>query len=174
MTKNQFFMNLADEWASRSKCLSRKIGAILITSDGTQVGAGYNGPPRGVPHCNSRSRYGEIGMGNSVINLTTCPRKLMGLESGEGLNLCPAAHAEANAIINAAREGISTKGLIMYTHGLPCQECAKAVINAGIYKVYFDIAFPTYDARSQWLFENSDVITVGIERTRNDRRRKGL
>lgn len=173
-----FRMELAKVWGSKSKCLSRKVGAILITPDGTQVGAGYNGPPRGVPHCDSperrdwilrflRDRLGWIENSLKYLYVKTrwgseCPRRLCGFSSGEALHLCPAAHAEANALINAAREGIRTKGLILYVSSTPpCQECFKLIIQAGISKVYLP-AGPEYDKQARWLAKNSNVEMIRL------------
>ena len=65
-----------------------------------------------------------------------CPRRKMGFESGEGLEWCPAAHAERNAIVIAARLGHSTEGCTLYLScGIPCRECAKEIVNAGIVEV---------------------------------------
>jgi dCMP deaminase len=98
-----------------------------------------------------------------------CPRQLQGYKSGEGLHLCVAGHAERNAILQAARAGIPTKGATLVCHcGIPCKDCAIEIINAGIVEVVFvqkekyhgDHDY--YDELSKYLFENSDIILRGI------------
>lgn len=104
--------------ATMSRCKSRQIGAVIVR-DKCIVSTGYNGPPRGATHC------GEV-----------CPRREAGYKSGEGLHLCPSAHAEANAIVNAARLGVSTVGATMYMNCLiPCKTCMGHIINSGINEV---------------------------------------
>jgi len=115
ISSDLYFYNLCVAIASKSHCLSRQIGAILVFEDSI-ISTGYNGPPRGVSHCEH-----------------ACPRKAVGYPSGEGLHLCPAAHAEANCIVNAARLGIQTLDSTMYMNcPIPCAECTKLIINAGI------------------------------------------
>lgn len=166
--KHVFLMHLADEWASRSRCLSRQVGAVLVTPDGTQIGAGYNGPPRGVPHCDTEERWAELVTAGEAVREDVehgyCPRRVLGFSSGKGLHICPAAHAEQNALVNAAREGISTKGLHMYTQGVPCQECAKLIVNAGVTKVFCYSDQPPYDERALWILEWGRVELVRVER----------
>ncbi len=115
MNWDEYFTQLSKVVASKSKCLSRQIGAVIVKGH-YPISIGYNGPPVGYPHC-----QGE------------CPRKSRGLASGEGLEFCPAAHAKRNAICGAARLGHSVEGCTMYMYcGVPCRECAKDIINSGI------------------------------------------
>ena len=121
ITWPEYFMYICDKVASRSKCLSRKIGCIIV-KDGAIISTGYNGPPKGYFHC--------IGV--------TCPRQLKGYKSGEGLNECPAAHAESNAISQAAMSGVSVKDATLYLNTItPCKDCAGKIVNAGIKKVIY-------------------------------------
>ena len=83
MNKDAYFLGICNAVAKGSKCLSRQIGAVLVR-DGVIVSTGYNGPPRKVPHCVPV----EDAQGNF-----TCKRRAH-YPSGEGLHLCPAAHAE--------------------------------------------------------------------------------
>jgi len=115
---DQYFMNICDAVASKSPCLSRQIGAILVR-DNSIVSTGYNGPARGYPHCEDE-----------------CPRHAKGYASGEGLLECPAAHAEGNCISNAARNGVSTLGCTLYLNTvIPCKDCMITLVNAGIREV---------------------------------------
>ncbi len=156
------------EWLSH--CFSRKVGAMVVTPDGTIVATGYNGPPRGVPHCNAPVRLEQITklynfhykkdgpyLFNDYDGLV-CPRQYLGFKSGEALFLCQAGHAERNCIVNAAREGISVKGCILFVSsiGLPCAPCAVEIINAGIVQVY-NFNGPDYDKDARYLFEQVSV-----------------
>lgn len=114
---DKYFHSVCEAVASNSRCLSRQIGAILVR-DSSIVATGYNGPPRGIPHCK------------------VCQRKELGFSSGEGLHLCPAAHAEANCIVNAARLGVSTLGATLFMNCcIPCRECLKLLINSGVKEI---------------------------------------
>lgn len=116
MNWDDYSFNLCSAVAAKSKCLSRQIGCI-ITREHTLLSTGYNGPPRGYPHCEG-----------------ICPRKKQeGYQSGMNLETCPAAHAEQNAIAQAARSGVSVEGATLYLNScLPCKACMALIINAGI------------------------------------------
>ncbi len=119
---DRFFMDVAKRVALMSKCASRKIGAVIVNEESRQIlSLGYNGAPAGVDLC----QKGQV-----------CPRRSLGIPSGQGIELCPAQHAEENAIANAAKLGVSVEGATMYAYcGVPCQKCMGAIINSGIYKV---------------------------------------
>jgi len=137
-TKHEHFLNRARVVAERSTCLRRKIGAIIVSKDGVELSSGYSGSPRHTEHC---------------IDIGKCLRKDLLIPSGERYELCRSVHAEQNAIINAARTGISIVGGEMYIssekmegaygNGLgkpkiygPCIICKKEIINAGLKKVH--------------------------------------
>jgi dCMP deaminase len=125
---DNYFMNIALMVASRSTCLRRSVGSVIVR--GKQiVSTGYNGAPQLMPHCL------EIG----------CARE--GVPSGERSELCRGAHAEQNAINFAARFGISIEGATVYTTHLPCSWCAKSIINAGIKRVVFLHDYPDPQSR---------------------------
>ena len=141
MSWDNYFKNLAYTVASNSKCLSRHIGAILVQNNAI-ISTGYNGPPRGIPPCPGPS----------------CPRVMQGFRSAEGLHLCPATHAEANSIAQAAMNGITTKGATMYvTCGVPCKNCLALIINAGIEEVVCT-SLEWYDSLSPFIVEHSNLI----------------
>jgi dCMP deaminase len=162
------FMDAAKYFGSWSKCFSRKVGAIIV-KDKTIIATGFNGPPRGVPHCDSLERLTEINRilaltGQSPLNLDDvrgkCPRKVISDVSGDLLHLCQAGHAEQNAITNAAREGIAVKDASMYCYcPQPCYGCAKNIINAGIGTLYY-FGGDSYDEMSNWLLMNSRLRLV--------------
>jgi dCMP deaminase len=120
---DNYFMNIARVVSSRSTCLRRSVGSVIVR--GKQiVSTGYNGAPQGMSHCL------DIG----------CARE--GVPSGERSELCRGAHAEQNAINFSARYGISIEGSTVYTTHLPCSWCAKSILNAGIIRVVFFEDYP--------------------------------
>jgi len=120
---DNYFMSIAHMVSSRSTCLRRNVGSVIVK--GKQiVSTGYNGSPQGMPHCL------DIG----------CARE--GVPSGERSELCRGAHAEQNAINFAARYGIAIEGATIYTTHLPCSWCAKSIVNAGIKRVVYLNDYP--------------------------------
>ncbi len=115
---DEYFLELADMVASRSTCLRRHVGAVLVRKDRI-IATGYNGAPRGLGHC--------LDMG--------CMREQMGIPSGHRYELCRGVHAEQNAIINAAYYGVSTQDTVLYCTNQPCIICARMLINAGVIRV---------------------------------------
>jgi dCMP deaminase len=86
-----------------------------------------------------------------------CPRHVIGFKSGEGLDVCPAGHAERNALINAARKGIATKGSLLYmTCGIPCSPCLVEIINAGVDGIVVT-SLKVYDDSAMYLIKQSNL-----------------
>jgi dCMP deaminase len=146
-------MGICEAVSKHSKCLSRHIGAVIVR-DHSIVSTGYNGPARGVPHCAERvfalTDNDPLADEDFVPHGDTCPRRLLGLPSGEGLEYCIAAHAERNCIANAARMGVSTLSCTLYLNTvLPCKDCMAEIINAGITKVI--CLDGQYDKLSGWM-----------------------
>jgi dCMP deaminase len=121
-TFHEVFMEIAYTWAKRATCLRRKVGSV-IAKDSQQLTAGYNGAPRGVPHC------AELG---------GCLREKLGIPSGQRHEICRGTHAEQNAITQAAKLGISISGSTLYCNCFPCVICTKMILNAGIGTVVYD------------------------------------
>lgn len=115
---DQYFLQLAELVATRSTCLRRKVGAVLVKNERI-IATGYNGAPRELRHCL------DVG----------CLREKQGIPSGQRYELCRGVHAEQNAIINAAYYGAATEGSVLYCTNQPCIICARMIINAGIIKV---------------------------------------
>lgn len=162
---DRYFYGICEAVSLNSKCLSRKIGAILV-KDRSVIATSYNGPPRGIPHCSSRSRrkflhesLGENSFKREWIDseIDVCPRKLMGFKSGEGLDICNAAHSERNLINQCARLGISVEGLDIYMNAsvTPCKECILELIQVGISNVICLKSEPYNDIK--WLIEFSNL-----------------
>lgn len=149
-----YFCRIAREVSKNSKCMSRKIGTVLV-KDKSIVSTGYNGPARGCKLCSERV-FNHNDM--KVENPKDCPRRLLGYHSGDGLHLCQAAHAERNALIQAAREGISTKGTTLYCFcGQPCKDCCIEIINAGVSEIVCFAEEKHYDEYSTILLEESGI-----------------
>ncbi len=123
---DEYFMEAAELASTRSSCLRRHVGAVIV-KDKRIIATGYNGAPAGLAHC------GELG---------GCLREKLGVPSGQRHELCRAVHAEQNAIIQAAAMGISIEGANMYITHQPCSVCAKMIINAGIDKIIVKEGYP--------------------------------
>jgi dCMP deaminase len=138
---NQYFLQLARQAATRSTCLRRQVGAVLVR-DKRLLATGYNGSPRGTAHCL------EVG----------CLREQLGIPSGERQELCRAIHAEQNAIIQAAVHGVAIEGATLYSTVQPCILCAKMLINCGVKEIHFIEGYPDGpDGLSRQMFEEAGV-----------------
>ena len=167
MTWDAYFHDICKVIASKSSCLSRKIGAILVR-DHSVVSTGFNGPSRGIPHCGKDRtlkdttlakipRYGDINDISPIRWWHECPRKILGYESGTHMELCPAQHAEENAVSNAARLGVSVLGSTLYMNSvIPCKNCFGTLINAGIVEIVVE-EITVYDKLTQFLIDNSNI-----------------
>jgi len=130
ISKDDYYLGIAKEVARRSTCFRRSIGTIIVRDDQI-ISTGYAGAPR-----KTRDSY-EHGF---------CLRDKLGIPHGERYELCRSVHAEQNAIINAARAGVSLLGGDIYIYGsipgkekpvnaFPCFICKKMIINAGLDRV---------------------------------------
>jgi len=127
-----YYMRLARLVGEKSKCLSRKIGSVLV-KDNSILSTGYNRPARGIPPSSYRDDSGKY---KSVIQSLVCPRQRMGYGSGQGIEYCAAVHSEVNTVVQAARNGVSTKDSTLYCWcGVPCPNCSKELINAGVKRI---------------------------------------
>lgn len=167
---DQFFHNICEALASKSPCLSRQLGAVLARNNYI-ISTGYNGPPKGVPHCgyerlmkdNRLSQELNEHMGSMKLTIhpteikSTCPRQLLDFSSGEGLEYCTAAHAERNAIITAAKLGVSVENTTLYLNCdlIPCAECLKELINVGVKEIVIEKVEPYNSV--QFLLDNSNI-----------------
>lgn len=110
---DRYFMNIAHEAKRRSTCDRRHVGAVLVR-DRMILSTGYNGSIRGLPHCDEVGHMMEDGHCVATI------------------------HAEANAILQAARNGIAIDGATLYTTASPCWNCFRLLANAGIVRIVYD------------------------------------
>ena len=118
-------MEIAGLVASRSTCLRRQVGAVIV-KDKRLLSTGYNGAPVGLKHC------AELG----------CIREQQKVPSGQRHELCRAIHAEQNAIIQAATFGVPLLGASIYITHFPCVLCSKMIINAGIKRIIYSQGYP--------------------------------
>lgn len=138
---DEYFMKITHLVAERSTCLRRRVGAVIV-KDKRIISTGYNGASKGLAHCL------EIG----------CLRERMGIPSGERHELCRGAHAEQNAIIQAAGGGASIEGATMYCTNSPCSTCTKMIINAGIKRLVLGKQYP--DSLGEELKREAGIETI--------------
>lgn len=122
---DNYFMEITRLVATRSTCQRRNVGALLV-KDKRILSTGYNGTPRGLPHCL------DVG----------CLREKGNIPPGERHELCRGIHAEQNAIIQAATSGINIEGSVLYTTHYPCSLCIKMILNASINKIFYLEGYP--------------------------------
>ncbi len=122
------FMEVADLVASWSSCFqeNRQVGAVIALNKRILT-TGYNGASSGVKSCKERG---------------VCLRRELGIPSGTRHEVCYATHAEQNAIIQAARLGLSVDGATLYCTHQPCVICAKMIINSGIKRIVYREGYP--------------------------------
>jgi dCMP deaminase len=129
LSKDEYYLNIAREASLRSTCLMISFGCVVVKNDQI-ISTGYVGAPRKTKDC---------------LELGFCIRRKNNVESGKGYEMCRSVHAEMNAIINAARSGVSLLDADMYLYtaknekdgfslvkAYPCLLCKKMIINAGI------------------------------------------
>lgn len=119
-------MHLAHIVSTRSNCIRRAVGAVII-QDRRVITTGYNGTPSGVTDCDHGGCKRCMERENGVI------------QPKERKDRCICVCAEQNAIFQASLHGISTKDAVMYVTLLPCPTCTRAIINSGIREVVYDV-----------------------------------
>lgn len=127
---DEYYSGIAREVATRSTCLRRKFGAVIVNHDQI-ISTGYAGAPRGSRNC---------------IDIGSCPRDKAGIPKGERYELCRSVHAEMNALIHASRAnmtggslyliGLSAEDGALVENAEPCRLCKRVIINAGLKYVY--------------------------------------
>lgn len=117
-----YFMEITNIVASRSTCVKRHVGAVIVKNNNI-LSIGYNGAPSGIQHCTNK----------------TCLRQ--NAEHGYDYMSCRSSHAEQNAIVQAAKLGVSINGSKLYCTTQPCIICARMIINAGIKEVIYTEEF---------------------------------
>ncbi|HRK21433.1 MAG TPA: dCMP deaminase family protein [Fimbriimonadaceae bacterium] len=130
-----YFMEIAHLVATRATCPRRSVGALIVR-DKRILATGYNGAPRGLPHCPSGGPEHDWPRG--CMRAGHCIRSL---------------HAEQNALLQAAMIGVPCEGATVYVTAQPCNNCAKMIINAGIVRVIYEGDYP--DEFSKELFRDA-------------------
>lgn len=114
---DEYFLDMAALAASRSTCVRRQVGAVLV-KDQRVIATGYNGSLRGQPHCTDA---GCLMVGGH------CKRTV---------------HAELNALLQCALHGASSRGSVLFTTAFPCLDCAQALVQAGVDRVVYRDPYP--------------------------------
>ena len=127
-----YFMNIAREVATRSTCVRKHVGAVIVREK-TILSTGYNGSIKGLPHCDE-----------------------VGCEMVDG-HCVRTTHAEANAIVQAAKNGIQINQSEIYVTASPCYDCFKLIANAGIEIIYYDEFY-----RDKRIIEKSKEIGIQL------------
>ena len=127
-----YFMNIAREVATRSTCERKHVGAVIVREK-TILSTGYNGSIKGLPHCDE-----------------------VGCEMVDG-HCVRTTHAEANAIVQAAKNGIQINQSEIYVTASPCYDCFKLIANAGINVIYYDEFY-----RDKRIIEKSKEIGIQL------------
>lgn len=131
-----YFMEIAKVVSSRATCDRKLVGAVIVR-DRIILSTGYNGSVRGLPHCSEVGHMMEDGHCVATI------------------------HAESNAILQAARSGVSIEGATIYTTASPCWPCFKMIANAGIRRIVFGEFYR--DARIFDIARRLEIQLVGID-----------
>lgn len=141
LNPEKLWFDIVHRFSAQSKCKSRKVGAVIV-KNGNLIAEGWNSPPGlCTEHDCKRER---------------CLSKDNASTSGMNLDTAICVHAEANSIGNCAKRGVSTDGATIYVTHLPCLECSKLIISAGIKEVVYDQFYPS--EASQFVLKKSDVI----------------
>lgn len=137
---DEYFLGLAEAAATRSNCVRRQVGAVLVAERHIRA-TGYNGPPAGYGHCDAGA----------------CPRGASLQPPGEppGYDNCVAIHAEANALLFSSPGDRS--GSTLYTTAAPCFSCAKLIANAGVAEVVASAGY--YDG---WQATREFLLDCGV------------
>jgi dCMP deaminase len=138
---DRLFMEMTEVIGTWSSCFKpeRKMGCVIVKNKRILT-TGYNGAPSGIKTC---------------VEKGECMRQRLGIPSGQQGQMCYAVHAEQNAIVQAAKLGLSVDGATLYVTYRPCSICAKLIINAGIARVVYKYDYP--DEFTMTLFNESDV-----------------
>ena len=122
---DEYFMLQAELAKLRSNCITRQVGAVIVRNH-RQLATGYNGTPPGIKNCfEGGCRRCQLRMEGKI-------------ESGAALDRCLCNHAEANAIVQAAKNGVSINKSEIFVTASPCYNCFKLIANSGIKTIYYD------------------------------------
>lgn len=141
------FMEIANNVSTWSSCVrnGRHVGAVIVKNNRILT-TGYNGAPAGVKSCKERGY---------------CLRDKLNIPSGTRAETCYAIHAEQNAVIQAAKMGISVEGATIYVTHQPCSVCTRILINSGIKRIVYQHEYP--DQFSLDLLNEAGIEVVNLE-----------
>ncbi|HUT96366.1 MAG TPA: deaminase [Candidatus Paceibacterota bacterium] len=146
----EVFVETLKVWACKSRCFHYHIAAIFVR-DKRILQIGYNGPTVGDDHCN------DFG----------CAKEVNGIILPSGSKRCRGAHAEMNAIVNAAKNGINLAGCEVYCTQSPCYDCAKHLNNMGIKVLYYLKRYEEEFPQASALFERRGIKLIQIKDIQN-------
>lgn len=153
ISKENYYLDIAETVLERATCLRRIYGAIIVKNDEI-ISTGYNGAPRGRANC---------------VDMGYCSREAMKVPRGERYELCRSVHAEANAIISAARRDMMGATLYLvgrdtatggyYPETTPCAMCRRLIINAGIAQVVCRTGADEYTTTlvRDWVYHDDSI-----------------
>ena len=150
--KDTYFLRMAQLVASRSTCLRRSVGCVLVNERGHVLATGYNGVAAGMPHCNDRI-VTELLFDNAPSSpehtIVEYPHACPGAQSPSGTNLdgCQAIHAEQNALLQC-RDAFEI--YTCYCTASPCLTCTKLLMNTSCKRIVFIEEYPHEEARILW------------------------
>ncbi len=139
---DKYFAKICEDVSKRSTCFHRQIGSLVVDDKHRIVSTGYNGVVRKAPHC----------------DITGCIKDEQHIESGMGHGICPAVHAEQNALLQA---GKLAKGSTLYLNAFPCKICARMIVNAGVAKVVASGEYTDKDGLK--ILEDAEVDVKRVE-----------
>ncbi len=144
ISKDNYFMKIAEVVSMRSTCIKRNVGAVLV-KDNHILSTAYNGAPSGLPHCTP----------------DICVRKY--LKPGDKPELCRGVHAEINCIIQAALHGTAIEGnTSLYTTTFPCMSCLKLIINAKIKRLIYKEGYNMENIVKADLLKGSNIEVIKL------------
>lgn len=132
ISRDEMFMEICQTVAKRSTCLRSKVGALIV-KEGRIISMGYNGPVSGAPECEALPEIEEFPTVGDFLGFRESHKNTL----CEGPGCTRSIHAEANAIIFAAKTGVSVNGCTLYCSMSPCTNCAKLIVNSGIAEVKY-------------------------------------
>lgn len=144
--RDSYYMSIAHAVKGQADC-RRQVGAVMVVGDRV-VCTGYNGTPEGVADC-------------AAGGCRRCNERSTG-SSGRHYDVCVCVHAEESAITTAARFGISINGASIYTTGQPCFQCLKALLHAGVTKVFFEEEWSTLSFETQDLMDDYERLMYAV------------
>ena len=145
-TWHVYFMKMALLISERSTCKRRQVGSVLVKNNQI-IASGYNGAPKRVAHC----------------DVTGCIREEKKIPSGQNHELCRGVHAEQNAIVQAALNGTSLAGSVLYCTHFPCSLCAKIIINSEIETVYVLEKYNDILAKDLFVEAGTEMLLINLE-----------